>query len=99
MTIMTLPAFPVSIMGTVVNKRARYSLHRAVGASEALAFSCRWAAAALPVVGAGAAQPAHGGPGVWGIMHTSCQPAVASGGHGPPPPPPPAAAGHMGGDW
>ncbi len=41
MTVMTLPAFPVSIMGTVVNKRARYSLHRAVSAAEPLTFSCR----------------------------------------------------------
>ncbi len=39
--VMTLPAFPVNILGTVVNKRARYSLLRSVAADEPLTFACR----------------------------------------------------------
>ncbi|KAF8071358.1 hypothetical protein HT031_001442 [Scenedesmus sp. PABB004] len=40
MQVMTLPAFPVSVLGTVVNKRARYALLRAVAPGEALLYSC-----------------------------------------------------------
>lgn len=34
MAVMTLPAFPVSIMGTIVNKKCRYSLYRKVSPNE-----------------------------------------------------------------
>eukprot|EP00775_Hariotina_reticulata_P009101 gene9101-9270_t len=40
MQVLTLPAFPVSILGTVVNKRARYSYLRTVDSSEQLVYSC-----------------------------------------------------------
>lgn len=39
MSVLTLPAFPVSILGTVVNKRARYSLLRDVSEGERLLYS------------------------------------------------------------
>jgi len=40
MGVLTLPAFPVSVLGTVVNKKARYSLLRPVKASEKFTYSC-----------------------------------------------------------
>eukprot|EP00879_Flechtneria_rotunda_P006731 GHRR01007072.1.p1 GENE.GHRR01007072.1~~GHRR01007072.1.p1 ORF type:complete len:337 (+),score=120.13 GHRR01007072.1:178-1188(+) len=40
MQVLTLPSFPVSVLGTVVNKRARYSYFRKVDASEQLTYSC-----------------------------------------------------------
>jgi hypothetical protein len=40
MSVLTLPAFPVSILGTVVNKRARYSLLRGVPEGERLLYRC-----------------------------------------------------------
>eukprot|EP00878_Enallax_costatus_P002192 GHUV01002363.1.p1 GENE.GHUV01002363.1~~GHUV01002363.1.p1 ORF type:complete len:345 (+),score=127.06 GHUV01002363.1:98-1132(+) len=40
MQVLTLPAFPVSVMGTVVNKRAKYSYLRKVDPSEQLTYSC-----------------------------------------------------------
>jgi hypothetical protein len=39
--VLTLPSFPVSVLGTVVNKRARYSYLRKVDAAESLTY--RWA--------------------------------------------------------
>jgi len=42
MSVLTLPAFPVSILGTVVNKRAKYSLLRGVGEEERLLYRCGW---------------------------------------------------------
>eukprot|EP00882_Tetradesmus_deserticola_P026403 GHRQ01029127.1.p2 GENE.GHRQ01029127.1~~GHRQ01029127.1.p2 ORF type:complete len:103 (-),score=30.68 GHRQ01029127.1:324-632(-) len=44
--VLTLPSFPVSVLGTVVNKRARYSYLRNVDAAESLTY--RWA---LPPAG------------------------------------------------
>ncbi|KAI8472348.1 MAG: hypothetical protein J3K34DRAFT_392378 [Monoraphidium minutum] len=41
MSVLTLPSFPVSIMGTVVNKKARYSLVRGVAEGERLLYSAR----------------------------------------------------------
>lgn len=41
MSVLTLPAFPVSILGTVVNKRARYSLLRAPEEGEPLLYTAR----------------------------------------------------------
>ncbi|GBF93066.1 acyl dehydratase [Raphidocelis subcapitata] len=41
MSVLTLPAFPVSILGTVVNKKAKYSLLRGVGEGERLLYSAR----------------------------------------------------------
>jgi hypothetical protein len=38
MSVLTLPAFPVSILGTVVNKKAKYSLIRGVGEGERLLY-------------------------------------------------------------
>jgi hypothetical protein len=38
--VLTLPAFPVSVLGTVVNKRAKYSYLRLVQDSEALTYRC-----------------------------------------------------------
>ena len=38
MGVLTLPAFPVSVLGTVVNKKARYSLLRPVKASEKFTY-------------------------------------------------------------
>jgi hypothetical protein len=38
MAVLTLPAFPVSILGTVVNKRARYTLLRDVAEGERLLY-------------------------------------------------------------
>ena len=40
MSVLTLPAFPVSILGTVVNKKARYSLLRGVAEGERLLYRC-----------------------------------------------------------
>ncbi|KAF6262187.1 hypothetical protein COO60DRAFT_1625095 [Scenedesmus sp. NREL 46B-D3] len=40
MQVLTLPSFPVSVLGTVVNKRARYSHLRKVDAAESLTYSC-----------------------------------------------------------
>jgi hypothetical protein len=39
--VLTLPSFPVSVLGTFVNKRARYSYLRKVDAAESLTY--RWA--------------------------------------------------------
>ena len=39
MSVLTLPAFPVSILGTVVNKKAKYSLLRDVAEGERLLYS------------------------------------------------------------
>jgi acyl dehydratase len=41
MSLLTLPAFPTAIMGTVVNKRARYALLRPVLPSEGVAYAAR----------------------------------------------------------
>eukprot|EP00882_Tetradesmus_deserticola_P014387 GHRQ01015299.1.p1 GENE.GHRQ01015299.1~~GHRQ01015299.1.p1 ORF type:complete len:332 (+),score=124.34 GHRQ01015299.1:413-1408(+) len=41
MQVLTLPSFPVSVLGTVVNKRARYSYLRKVDAAESLTYSCK----------------------------------------------------------
>lgn len=41
MSLLTLPAFPTAIMGTVVNKRARYALLRAVTAGERVSYTAR----------------------------------------------------------
>lgn len=38
--VLTLPAFPTSVMGTVVNKRAKYSYMRLVQDSESLTYRC-----------------------------------------------------------
>jgi hypothetical protein len=38
MAVLTLPAFPVSVLGTVVNKKARYSLFRAPEPSELFTY-------------------------------------------------------------
>ncbi|WIA12470.1 hypothetical protein OEZ85_012505 [Tetradesmus obliquus] len=40
MQVLTLPSFPVSVLGTVVNKRATYSYLRKVDAAESLTYSC-----------------------------------------------------------
>lgn len=41
MSLLTLPAFPTAIMGTVVNKRARYALLKSVLATEPVSFAAR----------------------------------------------------------
>jgi hypothetical protein len=41
MSLLTLPAFPTAIMGTVVNKRARYALLRPVLPSERVSYAAR----------------------------------------------------------
>lgn len=38
--VLTLPAFPTSVMGTVVNKRAKYNYLRLVQDSEKLTYRC-----------------------------------------------------------
>lgn len=38
--VLTLPTFPTSVMGTVVNKRAKYSYLRLVQNSEKLTYRC-----------------------------------------------------------
>lgn len=38
--VLTLPSFPVSVLGTVVNKRAAYSYLRKVDAAESLTYRC-----------------------------------------------------------
>lgn len=49
MSVLTLPAFPVSILGTVVNKKANYSLLRGAGEGERLLYSARLAGGARDV--------------------------------------------------
>jgi hypothetical protein len=40
--VLTLPAFPTSVMGTVVNKRAKYNYLRLVQDSEQLTYRWVW---------------------------------------------------------
>jgi hypothetical protein len=40
--VLTLPAFPTSVMGTVVNKRAKYNFLRLVQDSEQLTYRWVW---------------------------------------------------------
>ncbi len=41
MAVMTLPAFPVSILGGLVNKKARYCLRRSARAGERYTYACK----------------------------------------------------------
>jgi hypothetical protein len=65
MQVLTLPSFPVSVLGTVVNKRARYSYLRKVDAAESLTYRCE-AHTVLParshIIGRGRGTPAGASP-------------------------------------
>jgi hypothetical protein len=63
MSVLTLPTFPVSILGTVVNKKAKYSLLRAIPEGERLLYRWAWRGRDAGGGGSGLGLPGKGGAG------------------------------------